>query len=81
MIVFKDLADEQIRSIKSPALIIIGDADVITPEHAVKMHRLLPNSELVIVPGEHGRYIGESTTLIKDTRDLDFVVAITKGVS
>ena len=77
MIGFKNLTDEQVRSINSPALIIIGDADVITPEHAVEMYRLIPNSELVVIPGGHGKYIGEITTLPNNTKDIDFVVAVT----
>lgn len=59
---FPDLSEEQLTSIKAPALIIIGDKDVTTPEHAVEMHRLLKNSRLAIFPGGHGDYIGELTT-------------------
>ncbi|MBL7703235.1 MAG: alpha/beta hydrolase [Ferruginibacter sp.] len=58
---FPDIADEQMRAIKAPAFIIIGDKDVTTPEHAAKMHRLLANSRLAIIPGGHGDYIGELT--------------------
>jgi pimeloyl-ACP methyl ester carboxylesterase len=78
MIGFKDMTDDQVRSINSPALIIIGDADVITPEHAVEMYRLIPNSELAVIPGGHGKYIGEITTVSSDTKDINFVVGITK---
>lgn len=63
MVNFKDIPDEQIKAIKSPNLIIIGDKDVITPEHATELHKLLANSELAIIPGGHGEYIGEITTL------------------
>ncbi|HEX5652171.1 MAG TPA: alpha/beta hydrolase [Chitinophagaceae bacterium] len=63
MVEFKDISDEQIKSIKSPALIVTGDADVMTPEHAVEMHRLIPNSQLAIIPGGHGQYLGEITAL------------------
>ncbi len=59
---FPDLTAEQLTSIKAPALIILGDRDVTTPEHAVEMHRLLKNSRLAIFPGGHGDYIGEITT-------------------
>ena len=59
---FPDISDEQMKSIKAPALIIIGDRDVTTPEHAAEMHRLLSNSRLAIIPGGHGDYIGELTT-------------------
>ncbi len=59
---FTDIPDEQMKSIKAPALIIIGDRDVVTPEHAAEMHRILFNSRLAILPGDHGEYIGEITT-------------------
>ena len=53
---------EAIQSIKAPTLIIIGDSDVIRPEHAVEMFRLLgggvagdvaglPHSQLAVLPG------------------------------
>lgn len=59
---FTDISDEQMRSIKAPAFIITGDRDVITPEHAGEMQRLILNSRLAIIPGGHGEYIGELTT-------------------
>ena len=59
---FKDINDDDIRSIKAPAFIIAGEKDVPSPEHAVEMHRLISNSRLVILPGGHGEYIGEITT-------------------
>lgn len=73
MVDFKDISDEQIKSIKAPALIIIGDKDVVTPEHALELHRQISNSELAIIPGGHGEYIGEITTLKPDTEESDFV--------
>jgi len=74
MVVFKDIADESIAAIKVPTLIIIGDKDVITPEHALQLHRLIANSELAIIPGGHGEYLGEVTTLTPQTKDSEFVV-------
>lgn len=59
---FPDISDQQMQSIKAPALIILGDQDVVTPEHAAEMHRQLSNSRLAIFPGGHGEYIGEITT-------------------
>jgi pimeloyl-ACP methyl ester carboxylesterase len=59
----KDFSEEAIRGIKAPTLLIIGDSDLIRPEHAVEMFRLLgggvfgdtpaglPNSQLAILPG------------------------------
>jgi pimeloyl-ACP methyl ester carboxylesterase len=58
----KDLPAEAIQSIKAPTLIIIGDSDLVRPEHAVEMFRLLgggvfgdtpaglPSSQLAILP-------------------------------
>lgn len=76
MVNFKDIPDEQIESIKAPTLIIIGDKDVITPEHAIEMHKKIANSELAIIPGGHGAYIGEVTTLKPNYKETDFVVPL-----
>jgi len=76
MVDFKDIPEEEIRSIKAPTLIIIGDKDVITPEHAIELHRQITNSELAIIPGGHGEYIGEITTLKPDFKESDLAVSI-----
>ncbi|WP_298651962.1 alpha/beta hydrolase [uncultured Proteiniphilum sp.] len=74
MVNFKNIPDGQIESIKAPTLIIIGDKDVITPEHAIELHRQIVGSELAIIPGGHGEYIGEITTLKPDFKESDLVV-------
>ncbi|MGN6647688.1 MAG: alpha/beta fold hydrolase [Cytophaga sp.] len=76
MIHFKDFPDEQIKSIQSPVLLINGDRDVATNGHIVAMSKLIPGSRLAIIPGGHGAYIGEITTLRKDYKDSDFIVPI-----
>ena len=62
MVQFTDWKAEDVHSIKSPALIISGNEDVVRPEHAVDMYRLLPHGQLIILPGTHGEYIGEIAT-------------------
>jgi pimeloyl-ACP methyl ester carboxylesterase len=62
MIDFKDWNDSDIQSIRSPALIINGDKDVTTNEHALEISRLIVNSSLIILPATHGQYIGEEGT-------------------
>jgi pimeloyl-ACP methyl ester carboxylesterase len=59
----KDLPAEALRAIKAPVLLIVGDSDIMRPEHAVEMFRLfgggrmgdlphgLPDSQLAILPG------------------------------
>ncbi len=74
MVHFKDIPGDQIKSIKAATLVIIGDKDVITPEHALELHRQIANSELAIIPGAHGEYIGEITTIKPGFKESDLVV-------
>jgi pimeloyl-ACP methyl ester carboxylesterase len=74
MVNFKDIPDAQIDSIKAPTLIIIGDQDVIKPEHAIEMHRQIANSKLAVIPGLHGEYIEEITTLKSGSKEAGFVI-------
>ncbi|MBI2721412.1 MAG: alpha/beta hydrolase [Bacteroidetes bacterium] len=74
MVNFKDIPDEQIKAITVPTFIIIADKDVITPEHALELHRQIANSELAIIPGGHGQYIGEITTITPDFKESDLIV-------
>jgi len=60
---FKEWSDADIQSIKAPTLFIIGDQDVVSTTHAVSMSHLIPHCQLAIIPGGHGKYIGEITTL------------------
>jgi len=75
---FKDISEELMKTIKAPAFIIIGNADVVRPEHAVEMYRLLPHAKLAILPGGHGEYIGEITTPQDSTLIAETVLMINK---
>ncbi len=79
MIEFEDWSDAQLKTIKAPTLIINGDKDVIVPEHALAMYHNIANSELAIIPGGHGKCIGEITTLADGNKDIDFVVPMIKA--
>jgi pimeloyl-ACP methyl ester carboxylesterase len=59
MLEFKDWPPEAIRSIAAPTLVLSGDHDVVRPEHAVEMFRLIPRARLAVLPGAHGEFIGE----------------------
>jgi pimeloyl-ACP methyl ester carboxylesterase len=41
---------EDIRGIAAPTLLIIGDSDLVRPEHAVEIFRQLPNAQLAVLP-------------------------------
>ena len=76
MLKFKDWNENDIKGIKAPSLIIIGDKDIVRPEHAVEMYRMIPNSELVILPGGHGTYIGELAAEKKGSKIYESAVSI-----
>lgn len=72
-----NLPAEAIRSIKAPTLIIIGDSDIVRPEHAVEMFRLLgggvfgdavglPNSQLAVLPGTSHVSLVDRVNLLLD---------------
>jgi pimeloyl-ACP methyl ester carboxylesterase len=59
---FEGWSPETISSIEAPALIVVGDADIVRPEHAVEMFELLgggvpgdlaglPRAQLAVLPG------------------------------
>ena len=68
MIGFKDWQDSDLESINAPALIVSGDRDVTLSEHAVKMSKLIPNAELLIMPGVHGACLGEIETPVPNSK-------------
>jgi len=62
MLAFKDIPDGAIRGIQAPTLVVVGDRDVVRPEHALELARLLPHAEACVLPGTHGSYLGEIMT-------------------
>jgi pimeloyl-ACP methyl ester carboxylesterase len=56
---FRDVPDAEVGSVKVPVLIVTGDRDVPTVEHAVELTRLWPQARLLVLPGGHGDYLGE----------------------
>jgi pimeloyl-ACP methyl ester carboxylesterase len=71
MVGFKDWESGSLHAITAPTLIISANDDVVRPEHAVEMYRLLPHGQLVILPGAHGEYIGE----VETKQDIHFIAA------
>jgi pimeloyl-ACP methyl ester carboxylesterase len=48
-----------------PPLVLIGDRDIVRPEHAVLMFRLLPNAQLAVLPGtDHMTIVNRSDLLV-----------------
>jgi pimeloyl-ACP methyl ester carboxylesterase len=66
---FTDVPDADVRAIRAPTLILTGDRDIVKPEHAIELARLIPNARLMIVPGGHGDYLGEAVMTQRATRE------------
>ena len=73
MLAFKDIPDQDIKSIQAPTLVFDGDRDVVRVEHAVALSRLLPHGRVCILPGEHGEYFGEISHPVNDRVTRGFV--------
>src|SRR5512139_1311234 len=65
MLDFKGWTPEEIKSIDAPTLVIIGDHDIVRPEQAVLMFRLLQNARLAVLPGtDHMTIVNRSEWLL-----------------
>jgi pimeloyl-ACP methyl ester carboxylesterase len=76
MINFADWPDEEIISIKAPALFMVADKDVITVEHTLKMTQLVKGATLAVLPGIHGSFIGEVCSMDKSSKLPEMTVAL-----
>jgi pimeloyl-ACP methyl ester carboxylesterase len=65
---FQDVPDDAVRSVGVPTLIVLGDRDIVTAEHAFELTRLISGARLLILPGGHGDYLGEAVMTQKQTR-------------
>lgn len=65
---FADVPDADLRTIRAPTLILLGDHDIVKPEHALELTRSIPNARLMILVGGHGDYLGEAIMTQRATR-------------
>lgn len=57
---FTDVPDADLRALRAPTLILLGDRDIVKPEHALGLTHRIPNARLTILVGGHGDYLGEA---------------------
>jgi pimeloyl-ACP methyl ester carboxylesterase len=57
---FEDVPDDAVRSVRAATLVLLGDRDIVTLDHAVELTRLIAGSRLLILPAGHGDYLGEA---------------------
>ena len=62
--------NEDLQHITAPTLIVVGDGDIVTPEHAVEMFRTIPEAQLCVVPhAGHGVMPNETVlTFLEEAR-------------
>ena len=68
MINFRDWNDDLLRAIQAPTLLIVSNKDVITIEHTLELSHLIPDSQLVVLPGYHGGFIADACSGPENTR-------------
>lgn len=64
---FDGWSADDLRAVRAPTLIIVGDTDLVRVEHNAEMRELIPNAQLAVVPG---------TTHTQLMRRTDLLVAI-----
>jgi pimeloyl-ACP methyl ester carboxylesterase len=62
---FRDIPVEALRAITAPALVLVGDTDVVRPEHAIELSRLLPQSQVGVLAGTDHMQIMTRTELLE----------------
>jgi len=56
---FPDIPESALRALDAPMLVMVGDADVVLPEHSLHLSRLVRRGQLAVFPGSgHGTYLG-----------------------
>ncbi|MEU6352954.1 alpha/beta hydrolase [Streptomyces sp. NPDC047072] len=55
---------DDLRGLRAPTLVLVGDNDFVTVEHAAEMHRLIPDSRLAVLPGTTHLTLMRRTSLV-----------------
>ena len=76
---FTDVPDTLLSAVTAPTLIVLGDRDIVRPEHAIELMRLIPDARLLMLPAGHGDYIGEAVTTQGETRLPELVAGLVEG--
>lgn len=76
MLNFRDIPDGDLRALRAPTLLVLGDKDIVTLEHALEIVRLIPQARLLVLPAGHGDYIGEVVATTTQTSLPEVTAAI-----
>ena len=65
---FEDVPDDLVKAVRAPTLVVAGDRDIVRPEHAVELTRMISGARLLMLPAGHGDYLGEAVMTQRETR-------------
>ena len=67
MLAFQDVPDETLRALAAETLVVVGDADIVRPEHALELVRLLPHAHLSVLPAtDHAALVRRADWLVPE---------------
>ncbi|WP_223358547.1 alpha/beta fold hydrolase [Leifsonia sp. ZF2019] len=79
MLGFQDFPDELLDAVTATTLVVVADRDVVRVQEGVELASRLADARLLVVPGNHGDYLGEVLASGGDDaalrRTLPFLVA------
>lgn len=61
---YEGVADDDLRAIGIPTLLLVGDTDFVLVEHAAQMHDLIPRAQLAVLPGTTHMGLLQRTDLV-----------------
>jgi pimeloyl-ACP methyl ester carboxylesterase len=59
MLNFADWSPDELAAMAAPTLFVCADQDVVRAEHTVELAAVTPGARVLVVPGNHGDYLGE----------------------
>ena len=73
---FEDVPEALLRDIRASVLVLIGDRDIVTPEHAVTLQQQIPGARLLVLPAGHGDYLGEAVMTPRESSYPELTAAL-----
>ena len=64
------------KDVRASVLVVIGDQDIVKPEHALELQRQIPGARLLVLPAGHGDYIGEAVMTQGESRCPELVAGL-----
>jgi pimeloyl-ACP methyl ester carboxylesterase len=53
--------EDELRRLAAPLLVMVGDRDLVSLDHALRLHRMVPSGSLAVLPGsDHGAAVGRA---------------------